>query len=431
LPFKLTESQNITLAEVNSDLHSGEKMMRLLQGDVGSGKTIVALLAMLPLIDAGYQIAFMMPTTLLAGQQLKAVQKFLGDSPIRAELLTGNVKGKKREDILRDLAEGKIHILIGTHALFQDPVNFQNLGLNIIDEQHRFGVEQRIRLAEKNPNAHMLLMSATPIPRTLTMAFFGDMDVSRITEKPSNRKPITTIAAPISRIDELYASVKRALEKDEKIYWICPLVEESEKINLANVTARFEHLQKNFGDVVGLVHGKMKEAEKAEILQKFLAGQIKILVATTVIEVGIDVPDATVIFIENADKFGLSQLHQLRGRVGRGKKASSCVLLYDGKPTTTAQARLKILKESNDGFFIAEEDLNLRGGGEVLGTKQSGDINFRFAELPTHTNLLIEARKDAREILNSDPNFTSSRGKNLRLLLQLFNMEANLRYVSG
>jgi len=301
----------------------------------------------------------------------------------------------------------------------------------IIDEQHRFGVEQRLRLSEKNPQAHVLLMSATPIPRTLTMAFFGDMDVSRITEKPSNRKPINTVALSIGRIDEIYSSIKRALDKDEKIYWICPLVDVSDKVSLANVTERFKHLQEAFGDVVGLVHGKMKEEEKSAVLLRFLKGELKTLVATTVIEVGIDVPDATVIFIENADNFGLSQLHQLRGRVGRGEKASTCILLYDGKPGQTGQARLKILKNSNDGFEIAEEDLNLRGSGEVLGTRQSGDIEFHFAELPMHRNLLMQAREDARSIIAKDPEFKTQRGQNLLLLLQLFNLQDNLRYISG
>lgn len=431
LPFQLTGGQEEALQEINSDMQKGQKMMRLLQGDVGSGKTVVALLATVPLIESGYQIAFMMPTTLLATQQLAAIRKFIGEHNLRAELLTGNVKGKKREQLLAELADGKIDILIGTHALFQDPVIFNKLGLAIIDEQHRFGVEQRLRLAEKNPQAHMLLMSATPIPRTLTMAFFGDMDVSRIMEKPANRKPIKTVAAPIGRIDDLYASIHRALAKDEKIYWICPLVEESEKVNLANVTERFEHLRAEFGGAVGLVHGKMKEEEKAEILQKFYNSEIKILVATTVIEVGIDVPDATVIFIENSNNFGLSQLHQLRGRVGRGEKESSCVLLYDGQLGVNSQARLKVLKNSDDGFEIAEEDLNLRGSGEVLGTRQSGDLNFKFVELPLHKNLLITARDDAREVIASDPELKSERGKKLRLLLHLFEAENNLRYING
>ena len=431
LPFTLTQGQEDAVEEIGEDMASGKKMMRLLQGDVGSGKTIVALLAAIPLVEAGYQIAFMMPTTLLANQQLAATRKFLKDMDVRAELLTGNVKGKAREEVLRALAAGEIDIIIGTHALFQDHVEFNDLGLTIIDEQHRFGVEQRLRLSEKNPVSHILLMSATPIPRTLTMAFFGDMDVSRITEKPANRKPINTIALPIGRIADIYASIHRALGKDEKIYWICPLVEESEKVHLANVTERFSSLRKEFGSTVGLVHGKMKEDEKAAILQKFYDGEIKILVATTVIEVGIDVPDATIILIENANNFGLSQLHQLRGRVGRGAKASTCILLYDGKPGPTGQARLKILKDSEDGFEIAEEDLNLRGSGEVLGTRQSGELSFSFAELPTHKNLLIEAREDAREIISNDRDFKTSRGKNLRVLMQLFNFEANLRYTNS
>ncbi len=431
LPFILTNDQKKALDEILADMSSGNRMFRLVQGDVGSGKTAVATLAMLHAGRAGYQSCFMMPTTLLAQQQQKFVNGIAEKLGLRAELLTGNEKGKKREQILQDLHEGEIHILIGTHALIQDWVEFKNLGLFVIDEQHRFGVLQRLKLSEKNPQAHILLMTATPIPRSLSIAAYGDMEISRIVEKPAERKPIETFVMPISKIHEIIESIKRALKNGEKIYWICPLVAESEKSDLAAAEERFRFFEKTFGSKVGLIHGKMKEAEKSAVLQKFLNGEIRLLVATTVVEVGIDVRDATIMFIEHSERFGLSQLHQLRGRVGRGDKESKCILLYAGNLGQASIERLKVMKNTNDGFKIAEEDLRIRGSGDMLGTKQSGFIEFKFAFMPDHENLLEKAREDARGIMKTDPGFATPRGQNLRLLLSLFEYDETIDYVNA
>lgn len=422
LPYKLTDDQQHSLAEIQSDMASGKRMFRLLQGDVGSGKTIVAVLAAVAAAESGFQSVFMMPTTLLAIQQKHNIEELTKELGLRVELLTSAEKGKKREDILSRLKTGKIDILIGTHALVQDWVQFKNLGLAIIDEQHRFGVLQRLKLTAKNEKAHILLMTATPIPRTLTLAIYGEMEISYIRQKPSIRKEIATYVMSNERIDEIKQNLQRAINAGEKIFWICPLVEESEKSDLAAAKDRYIELKAQFGNIVGLVHGRMKEQEKDETLQKFLHGEYKILVATTVIEVGINVPDATIMFIEHAERFGLSQLHQLRGRVGRGDKESKCILLYSGKPTE----RLKIIKSSTDGFVIAEEDLKLRGSGDVLGTRQSGFAEFKFAEFPRDIEILERARTEAINLVKYN-----KLTKNHELLLSLFEFDESLDYISA
>lgn len=431
LPFDLTNGQKEVMGEIFDDMQSGHRMFRLLQGDVGCGKTAVGLGAIIPVIESGHQAAFMMPTTLLSYQQKAWIESVTEGMGLTIEVLTSAEKGKKREEILSRVKSGEADILIGTHALFQDWVDFKSLGLIIIDEQHRFGVLQRLKLSQKNEQAHILLMTATPIPRTMTIAFFGEMNISRITEKPKNRIPIETLAMPISKLEQITESMNRALSKGEKIFWICPLVEESEKIDLAAATDRYEHFKNILGDKVGLVHGQMKEAEKEAALKKFIDGEFQLLIATTVIEVGIDVSDATIIFIEHAERFGLSQLHQLRGRVGRGDKKSTCILLYSGNISGNSEARLKIMKDTNDGFIIAEEDLKLRGGGDMLGTRQSGFAAFKFTIMSEHKELLFEARKKAKEILKEDPKLTGKNGANLRLLLTLFEYDETMEYISA
>ena len=431
LPFELTDGQHQALDDIFADMNSGDRMFRLIQGDVGCGKTAVALCAMVAASKAGKQSIFMMPTTLLAYQQKEWIEGTAGNYGIKVEVLTGNEKGKKREEILARLKSGDIDILVGTHALFEDWVQPKDLGLVVIDEQHRFGVVQRLRLTQKNPHAHILLMTATPIPRTLTIAYYGEMDITRITEKPAERKPVDTRVMSIEKLPEITEGLKRSIDKGEKIYWICPLVEESEKSDLAAATDRFNEFKKIFGDKVALVHGKMKSDQKQQVLQDFKDGKYNLLIATTVIEVGIDVRDATIIFIEHAERFGLSQLHQLRGRVGRGDKQSTCILLYANKLGESSVARLKVMKDNHDGFKIAEEDLKLRGSGEVLGTRQSGMPSFHFAELPEHFDLLEGARQEARGIIKNDPQLTSQRGKNLKLLLSLFEYDETIEYISA
>lgn len=429
LPFDLTNGQVEVLAEIKKDFSASQKMFRLLQGDVGSGKTIVALLAMLNVVESDMQAVLMAPTEILAQQHFNGIKKLIAEAGlnIKIELLTGSVKPKDKVLIQSQAEAGEVDIVIGTHALFQDKVNFKNLAFVVIDEQHRFGVKQRMQLAGKGEGVHTLLMSATPIPRTLSLTLFGDMDVSVISEKPQNRKPIQTITIPISRIDEVIESIKRKLEQDEQVYWICPLVEQldennepDEKVKIAAAVDRFKNLQKVFGDDVALVHGQMKPLEKDKAMMSFKNNEKKILVATTVVEVGVDVPNATVIVIENSEKFGLAQLHQLRGRVGRGEKKSSCVLLYSNHISDTSKQRLKIIRETEDGFKIAEEDLTLRGSGELMGTKQSGLPEYNFAVLPEHKDLLFAARDDVKYIMHSDQNLSTDRGKALRNLLYLF-----------
>ncbi len=377
LPFELTNAQLNTYHEIATDMLKPTPMRRLLQGDVGSGKTIVAILAMLNAIEMGYQCAILAPTEILARQHLQTLQKYLEKMNITVSILTANEKGKIRAQILEYVATGITQILVGTHAIFNDKLIFKNLGLVVVDEQHRFGVVQRLALIRKGVHPHILSMTATPIPRTTIMSMYGDIDTSSITQKPVGRKEIITKAITMERIAILVNAIHRIIEQGQKIYWICPLIEDSEKLDYTCVIERLEYLRKYFNDDVDMLHGRMDTAEKQGIFKKFSNGEIHILVSTTVIEVGVDVPDATVIIIENAEKFGLAQLHQLRGRVGRSNLQSYCVLLYDKNCTGLAKRRLKIMTQTNDGFIIAEEDLKLRGGGEIYGIRQSGRKQYR------------------------------------------------------
>lgn len=427
LPFQLTKGQLEAIKDIECDLASPEPMLRLLQGDVGTGKTVVALMAIAQIAENSGQSALMAPTEILARQHFSTIAPLAHKIGLQTVLLTGKEKGTLRTNILNNILSGQTSIIIGTHALIQESVTYNNLALAIIDEQHRFGVHQRIALTAKGNKPDMLVMTATPIPRTLVLTAFGDMDVSKITEKPIGRQPITTATIPLERINELIERIAVALEKGEKIYWICPLVEESTVLKLTSIESRFAVLQKRFGACVGMIHGKMSTDEKDEAMACFQYGNICILVATTVIEVGINVPDASIIVIEHAEHFGLSQLHQLRGRVGRGEKKSSCILLYKTPLTKTAVARLNIMRTTEDGFKIAEEDLRLRGEGELLGTRQSGMPEFHIANLAVHSDLLSIARTDARLFLQHDANLSSERGQALRLLLYLFGRDDALQ----
>ena len=429
LPWRLTNSQSRALDEITADMASDARMHRLLQGDVGSGKTVVALLSMLAAVEDGGQAVILAPTEILARQHLATIAPLAEAGGIRAEILTGREKGKNRDGILARLADGTTSIAVGTHALIQTGVEFDKLTMAVIDEQHRFGVHQRLLLAEKGAAVDILVMTATPIPRTLMLTAYGDMEVSKLSEKPAGRQPIDTRTIPLSRLSEVTAAVRRALETDARIYWVCPLVEESEKIDLSAAEDRAEQLRRQFGDRVMLVHGRMKGAEKDKVMAAFAEGSARILVATTVIEVGVDVPEATIMVVEHAERFGLAQLHQLRGRIGRGEKPSTCLLLYGDGLTETARSRLKILRESEDGFRIAEEDLRLRGAGELLGTRQSGLPAFRIADLAVHDDLLAAARDDAQLILNRDPGLRDERGEALRTLLYLFERDAAVRFI--
>jgi ATP-dependent DNA helicase RecG len=427
LPYSLTRSQELALAEINDDLASPDRMLRLLQGDVGSGKTVVALLAMARAVEAGGQAALMAPTEILARQHLATIAPLAARAELTAAILTGREKGRERTEILNGLQSGSIDIVIGTHALFQEPVIYHDLVLAIVDEQHRFGVHQRLAITAKGDAPDMLVMTATPIPRTLVLTAFGDMDVSRLTEKPAGRQPIRTVTLPLYRLDDLIGRMRDAINDGQKVYWICPLVEESEEIKLMSAEDRHDMLGDIFGDIVGLVHGRMKGAEKDAAMRAFKAGETRILVATTVIEVGVDVPDATIIVIEHAERFGLAQLHQLRGRVGRGDKPSSCVLLYKDPLGETAKRRLSVMRDTEDGFLISEEDLKLRGEGEVLGTRQSGTPGFQVARIEFHADLLEIARDDARLLLSQDPELQSGRGEAIRILLYLFGRDEAVR----
>jgi len=427
LPYRLTGTQTMAVAEIESDMAGSHRMLRLLQGDVGSGKTIVALMAMLVAVEAGGQAALLAPTDILARQHLATLRPLCAAAGVNVVLLTGREKGKSRDVILRDLADGTLKLVIGTHALVQADIAFSDLRLAVVDEQHRFGVQQRIALAEKGKGVDLLVMTATPIPRTLMLTAYGDIDVSRLTEKPAGRQPIDTRVLPVDRQDEVVPALRRAIEKGARVYWICPLVEESEQSDLAAATARHRELTAIFGDRVGLAHGRQKALERDNAMADFAAGRIDILVATVVVEVGVDVPEATVMVIEHAERFGLAQLHQLRGRVGRGKGKSSCLLLYQGPLSETAKARLQIMRDTEDGFRIAEEDLRLRGGGEALGTKQSGLPEFRLVDLAAHGDLIPVARDDAKLALEQDPELVGERGRALRILLYLFERDSVVR----
>ena len=429
LPFPLTLSQQVALREIQLDMASSDRMLRLLQGDVGSGKTVVALLAMLTAIEAGQQAALMAPTEILARQHFKTILPLAQAAGVEVELLTGRDKGAARRTALECLREGRAALAVGTHALFQDDVVFRDLGLAVIDEQHRFGVHQRLQLAQKGRGVDVLVMTATPIPRTLVLTAYGDMEVSRLTEKPAGRQPVDTRTLPLERLGEVVGAIGRALERGAKIYWVCPLVEESEAMDVADAEARFGALSEHFPGRVALVHGRMKGPEKDAAMQSFVEGPADILVATTVIEVGVDVPAATVMVIEQAERFGLAQLHQLRGRIGRGTGRSTCLLLYKPPLGKTAHERLKILRESEDGFRIAEEDLRLRGAGELLGTAQSGLPRFRLADVEAQGDLLQMARDHANLIMERNPELRGSQGEALRILLYLFERDTAVRYL--
>ena len=429
LPFTLTSGQEAAIAEITADMTQPHRMLRLLQGDVGSGKTVVALFAMLVAVEAGAQAALMAPTELLARQHFATLEALLGDCGVTIVLLVGRGKKSERTATLARLAGGEIDIAIGTHALFQSDIEFADLAVAVVDEQHRFGVHQRMTLAAKGKGVDVLVMTATPIPRTLMLTAYGDLQSSRLNEKPAGRAAIETRVLPISRLGEVVDGVRRAVESGARVFWVCPLVEQSEAVDLAAVEERHAQLRNIFGDRVGLVHGRMKSAEKDSAMSAFAAGAVDILVATTVIEVGIDVPEATIMVIEHAERFGLAQLHQLRGRVGRSNKAGNCLLLYAPPLGETARARLEIMRETDDGFRIAEEDLKLRGAGELLGTRQSGLPELRLADLAQHGELLATARDDARFILQRDPELQSERSQALRILLYLFERDAAARYL--
>ncbi len=427
LPYRLTSAQIQAIDEIAADMAAPTRMLRLLQGDVGSGKTVVALAAMLIAREAGGQAALLAPTDLLARQHFANLKPLAAACGIEIALLTGREKSKARDAILTRLADGTLPMVVGTHALVQEGVAFADLRLAVIDEQHRFGVEQRLALAEKGRGVDLLVMTATPIPRSLMLTAYGDIDVSRLHEKPPGRQPIATRTLPLGRLDEVVAGLRRAIAKGAQAYWVCPLIEESETSDLAAAADRQRALARIFGDRVGLLHGRMKGPERDAVMSRFLAGDLDILVATTVIEVGLDVPRATIMIVEQAERFGLAQLHQLRGRVGRGEGKSSCLLLYRPPLGAAAKARLAILRETEDGFRIAEEDLRQRGAGELLGTRQSGLPDFRLADLGAHGDLIALARNDAKLALERDHNLTGERGKALTILLYLFERDAAVK----
>ena len=421
LPFALTGAQIRSLAELRADLASGERMSRLLQGDVGAGKTVVAMLAMADAAAAGLQSVLMAPTEILARQHYETLSEPLKAQGVEAVLLTGRDKGSARAEKLRRLASGEAAAAVGTHALFQDDVIYAQLGLTVIDEQHRFGVNDRRRLSDKGEAAHLLAMSATPIPRTLELTVYGDLDVSRLDEKPPGRKPVATRAVPMPRLPEIVQRLRVALASGAQAFWICPLVAESEDSDLAAAEMRAAALTKALGaDKIGMIHGRLPAAAKDAVMADFVEGKIGVLVATTVVEVGVNVPNASIMVIEQAERFGLAQLHQLRGRVGRGERESACVLLYDPPLSKTAEARIDILRRTDDGFLIAEKDLELRGGGDPLGLKQSGFPAYRLADPVAHRGMIAAAADDARLVLGRDPQMKSARGQAVRTLIELF-----------
>ncbi|MFT4149703.1 MAG: ATP-dependent DNA helicase RecG [Paracoccaceae bacterium] len=429
LPYRPTNAQIRALSEIAGDMESPLRMNRLLQGDVGAGKTLVALLALLIAVEAGGQGVMMAPTEILARQHHEGLAPLAAAAGVRLDLLTGRDKGAERAAKLADLAAGRIDILVGTHAVFQKDVEFHDLRLAVVDEQHRFGVAQRMELGAKGL-ADVLVMTATPIPRSLALASYGDMDVSVLDEKPAGRKPIRTALVSSGRMDEVVGHLRRAVDEGRQCYWVCPLVEESELVDYASAEARFAHLHAALGDVVGLVHGQMPPAEKDAAMARFVAGETRVLVATTVIEVGVNVPAASIMVIERAEAFGLAQLHQLRGRVGRGEADSTCLLMYQPPLAEGAERRLKIIRDTEDGFRIAEEDLAMRGAGDLIGTAQSGLPRFRVGDLERQAGLMAIAQTDARRLLADDPALESARGKAARLLLWLLGQDRAIRLLS-
>ena len=423
LPYRLTGSQERAIAEISADMASAERMLRLLQGDVGSGKTVVALAIMLAAVEEGRQAALMAPTEVLARQHYATVEPLLRELDISAVMISGRDRGggAKRASLL----SGEAKIAFGTQAIFQESIEFDDLAVAVIDEQHRFGVHQRLAFAAKGPAPDVLVMTATPIPRTLTMTAYGDLDVSRLAEKPAGRQPVETRAVPLSRVEEVIERLKAAVADGARAFWVCPLVEETG--GPAAATERCATLLPRFGGRVGLLHGRLKPAQKDETIARMAAGELDVLVATTVIEVGIDVPEATIMVVERAERFGLAQLHQLRGRVGRGDRKSVCLLLYGAPLSNVAQARLRAMREIDDGFVIAEEDLRLRGAGEILGSRQSGLPRTRLADLAAHADLVPVARDDAKLVLERDPELRSERGAALRNLLCLFERDSMVR----
>ena len=431
LPFSPTAAQTRSIAEIQKDMGKSIRMNRLLQGDVGSGKTLVAFISMLTAVEAGGQAVMMAPTEILARQHLAGLRPLAESAGVRLELLTGRDKGKERAAKLKALVSGEIQIMVGTHALFQKDVELHDLRLAIIDEQHRFGVQQRMDLGSKGRAVDILVMTATPIPRSLALAHYGDMDISVLDEKPPGRKPIETVMVSAGRLDQVVDRLRAAISEGRQAYWVCPLVEESELVAMTAAEDRFKHLRAALGEGnVGLVHGQMRPLDKDKAMEDFIAGRTKVLVATTVIEVGVDVPTATIIVIEQAEHFGLAQLHQLRGRVGRGDEASTCLLLYSGRLGEAAQARLSIMRETNDGFRIAEEDLRLRGAGDLLGVAQSGLPRFRIADLEEQADLMKIAQDDARLFLQTDPKLETERGQAVRTLLYLMEQDKAIRLLS-
>ena len=431
LPFNLTGAQTRCLAEIDKDMIAKARMLRLLQGDVGSGKTIVAVLAMMNAVENGAQAAIIAPTEILARQHEKSLRPWLEAAGVRFVTLTGRDKGKTREVMLKQIKDGTAQVILGTHSIFQSDVEYHDLGIAVIDEQHRFGVHQRMELSTKGKGTDILVMTATPIPRSLALTAYGDLEISKLDEKPPGRKPVETMLFSQEKLDDLVAALKRKIAEGVRIYWVCPLVEESDVLDLAAAEERYDILKAQFGERIGLVHGRMKPTEKDEVMTAFAGGNLDILVATTVIEVGVDVPEATIMVIEHAERFGLSQLHQLRGRVGRSAEQSYCFLVYSGPLGEITKERLSIMRETEDGFLIAEKDLELRGSGDILGTKQSGVTDFALADMTVHGELLATARDDAKLIISKSPELDTRRGVSLKTLLYLFERDQAIRYFRG